>query len=76
MKSHRLTKRDVKEYAQGTLFVLPFLILFSIFVVVPVGVSIVISLTDYDMLQVPNFVGFDIYRSLLLDDDFFLLSIK
>ncbi len=75
-KSYRLTKRDMKEYGEGLIFVAPFLILFSIFVVVPVIVSFFLSLTDYDMLQLPNFVGIDNYRNLMLDDDIFLIAIK
>ncbi len=74
--SYRLKKRDLKEYIQGTLFILPFMLLFAVFVVVPVFVSLYISLTDYDMLQSPNFVGIENYRTLFLDDDIFQLSVK
>lgn len=75
-KSYRLKKRDIKEYAQGTLFILPFMVLFAVFVVIPVFVSLYISFTDYDMLQTPKFVGIDNYRTLFLDDDIFQLSVK
>lgn len=74
--SYRLKKRDLKEYIQGTLFILPFMLLFAVFVVVPVFVSLHISLTDYDMLRSPNFVGIENYRTLFLDDDIFQLSVK
>lgn len=74
--SYRLKKRDLKEYIQGTLFILPFMLLFAVFVVVPVFVSLYISLTDYDMLQSPNFVGIENYRTLFLEDDIFQLSVK
>lgn len=74
--SYRLKKRDLKEYIQGTLFILPFMLLFAVFVVVPVFVSLYISLTDYDMLRSPNFVGIENYRTLFLDDDIFQLSVK
>lgn len=74
--SYRLKKRDLKEYIQGTMFILPFMLLFAVFVVVPVFVSLYISLTDYDMLRSPNFVGIENYRTLFLDDDIFQLSVK
>lgn len=74
--SFKLTKRDLKEYSEGIIFILPFMVLFITFVIVPVLVSLYISLTNYDMLQTPEFIGIENYRTLFLDDDIFMLSIK
>ena len=60
----------------GYLFMLPFLVLFVIFVILPVAVAIRTSFTDYNMLQPAKFVGFNNYKLLLTDDDIFILALK
>lgn len=54
----------------------PFFILFACFTVFPVVFSMVISLTDFNVLQFPDFVGLQNYAKLLLDDDIFLTAVK
>ena len=58
------------------LMMLPFMALFFTFTVLPVMFSTVISLTQYDVLQAPQFLGFDNFRRLFLEDDLFTLSIQ
>lgn len=64
------------ENRLGYFFLLPFLLLFTIFIVIPVVVAIGLSLTNYNMLQPPNFVHINNYKRLLLDDDIFLIALK
>ena len=66
----------LRKNATGYLFLLPFLVLFAIFVIVPVAVAMYYSLTDYNMIQSPRLVGMRNYISLILDDDVFLISLK
>ena len=54
----------------------PFLLLFIIFTVLPVVLSIFLSLTDFNMLQMPHFLGIDNYMRLFLDDEIFILAIQ
>ena len=54
----------------------PFLLLFIIFTVLPVVLSIILSLTDFNMLQMPHFLGIDNYMRLFLDDEIFILAIQ
>lgn len=54
----------------------PFMLLFLIFTVLPVAAAIGLSFTDFNMLQMPNFVGLDNYRTLFLNDDVFIISVK
>ena len=54
----------------------PFVILFSLFTILPVGISIVLSFTDYNVFQTPNFVFLRNYLDLLFSDDEFLIAIK
>lgn len=66
----------IKRNWIGYLFLLPFFVLFSIFVVAPVGYAFVLSFTDYNMLQAPNFVGLNNYKLLFLDDKVFLTAVS
>ena len=54
----------------------PFLLLFIIFTVLPVVLSIFLSLTDFNMLQMPSFLGHRNYMRLFLDDEIFILAIQ
>ena len=58
----------------GYLMVTPYYIVFLIFTVVPVFASLFLSLTQFNMLEPPVFIGVDNYIRLLLDDDIFLLA--
>lgn len=69
-------KRFIKRHWRGYLFLLPFFVLFTIFVVAPVAYAFVLSFTDYNMLQEPNFVGLNNYKLLFLDDKVFLTAVS
>ena len=58
------------------LFLLPYALLFIMFYVAPVVVSIFYSFTYYNILESPRFIGLQNYISLILDDDIFLIGIK
>ena len=54
----------------------PYVIIFALFTIVPVVLSVVISFTDFNMLQWPNFVWLENYITLFFADDTFLLACK
>ncbi len=58
------------------LFVLPFMSLFFIFTVLPVLASMALSLTQFNMLSAPRWIGFDNYVRLFLQDEYFLLAVR
>ncbi|MCR4791273.1 MAG: sugar ABC transporter permease [Lachnospiraceae bacterium] len=58
------------------LFLAPYAIIFTMFFVMPVVISIFFSFTYYNILEAPRFVGLQNYISLFLEDDIFLISIK
>lgn len=68
-------KRFWHKHWMGYLFLSPFVILFSIFVVAPVLYAICLSFTDYNMMQTPKFVGLNNYKLLFLDDEVFLTAL-
>jgi len=58
------------------LMMLPFLVFFFTFTVLPVLTSILLGFTDFNLLQFPNFIGFKNYRKLFLDDSIFITAVK
>lgn len=58
------------------LMVTPFMICFFLFVFLPVVSSILLSFTNFNMLQKPDFIGLQNYINLLLNDEIFLIAIK
>ncbi len=68
-------RRGWRRYGTGTIFVAPFLIFFAVFYVVPVFTSIILSFTNFNMLQKSSFVGLTNYRLLFTDDQVFLTAL-
>ena len=58
------------------LFLAPYAIVFTMFYILPVVISIVFGFTYYNILEAPRFVGLQNYISLFLEDDIFLMAIK
>ncbi|WP_234340314.1 carbohydrate ABC transporter permease [Gorillibacterium timonense] len=54
----------------------PYMILFSIFTVLPVIISIILSFTYFNMLEFPRFIGWQNYTRLFLEDDVFIIALK
>ena len=54
------------------LFLLPYLILFTVFIIIPTGMAIALSFTNYNAVQAPEFVGLTNYINLLTQDTIFL----
>ena len=54
----------------------PFMILFLMFTIIPVALSLVIGLTNFNMIEFPDFVGLQNYATLFLDDELFIGALK
>jgi len=54
----------------------PFILLFLVFTLVPVVISLVLSLTDFNMFQSPNWVGLANYVNLFAFDEVFLIALR
>ena len=54
------------------LFLAPYLILFTVFIIVPIVMAIGLSFTNYNAIQTPAFVGLTNYINLLTQDTIFL----
>jgi ABC-type sugar transport system permease subunit len=73
LKAHPHTLRRAQARA-GAAFVAPAILFLVAFAFLPMLIALVISLTDYNLLNSPNFVGFHNYQALL-DDPRFVTSL-
>ncbi|SDY95220.1 multiple sugar transport system permease protein [Evansella caseinilytica] len=54
----------------------PYFTLFFLFTILPVLISVIISFTYFNMLELPRWVGWHNYARLFLEDDVFLIALK
>ncbi len=67
---------EMKRNKVAYLMVGPFMVLFFIFTILPVGLSMVFSLTDFNMLEMPGWVGLSNFIRLFTQDEIFLNACK
>lgn len=68
--------REIKKNSVAYLFLTPYLILFFVFTILPVLVSVVLSFCYYNMLEFPKFIFLDNYLRMFLEDPDYLLAVK
>jgi multiple sugar transport system permease protein len=66
----------VREAAWGYLFAVPWLVGLLVFVVGPILASLVLSLTKYDVISSPEFIGAQNYVTAVTGDDLFWGSLQ
>ena len=74
MTKAQWTWKEIKRNKVAYFMVAPYMLIFCCFTVLPVLLSIVISFTDFNLLQMPNIVWVDNYIRLFLDDDIFMTA--
>ncbi|MBQ3056177.1 MAG: sugar ABC transporter permease [Clostridia bacterium] len=70
------TWKEMKRNKVAYAMIAPYMLIFTLFTVVPVALSMVISLTNFNLLEIPDVVWLDNYIRLFLDDDIFILACK
>ena len=70
MKAYYSGKRQIREDISGYLFISPWLIGFFAFSIIPIGMSLYFSVTDYDILGSPVFNGLANFRRMGSDVQF------
>ena len=68
--------KEMKRNKVAYFMVAPYMLIFCVFTVLPVVISVFMSFTDFNMLEMPNIVWFKNYISLFFDDDIVLIAIK
>lgn len=76
MTKWQYTWSEMKRTKAGYFMVAPFMLMFTVFTVFPVILSIVLSFTSFNMLEWPKFIWFDNYIRMFLDDDLFITALK
>lgn len=69
-------RREIFIKRQYYYLVAPYVILFFVFTVVPVIMSLVLSFTNFNLLEFPDFVAWENYMRLFIDDENFITAIK
>lgn len=76
MSKLKTLARQVYADRWSYILIAPFMIFFIVFIVIPVVAAIILSFTDFNMLQTPKFVALDNYKTLFLNDDVFIIAMK
>nr|WP_145330734.1 sugar ABC transporter permease [Paenibacillus xylanexedens] len=71
-----LLKRNLYLSRHYYVLMAPFMLIFFMFTVIPVGISLGLSFFHFNMLEFPRFVGWQNYSRLFLNDDVFLIALK
>ena len=74
MSMAQWTWKEMKKNWVAYLMVAPYMIIFTLFTIVPVLLSAVLSFTNFNMLEWPDFVFLNNYITLFFDDDIFLTA--
>ena len=72
----RYTLYRIKRSRSLYLLMAPFFILFAIFTLIPVILSIPLAFTSFDMAQFPQWVGLDNFHALFAEDEVFLKAMR
>jgi len=70
------TWKEMKRNKVAYAMLAPFFLIFFIFTVFPVLFSMFLSMTQFDLLNPPKWLGFENYIRLFLDDDIFITACK
>ena len=68
----RVKKHGPKDQRIAWVFMAPYIILFTLFIIIPVGIAIALSFTNFNTIQTPDLVGFMNYVNLLTRDAIFM----
>ena len=68
--------KQIVRYRQQYIMLIPFFLIFIVFTVWPVIMSVILSFTNYNVFETPKFVGWDNYVNLLVNDDVFVTAFR
>lgn len=72
MQQMKKRRKFNKEDGRAYLMLLPYILLFSTFILVPVLIAVYLSFTYFDVINTPTFTGLLNYISLFTQDEVFL----
>lgn len=75
-KDHQKEHYTKRQILTGYGFLAPFLIMFTVFTVLPIILSIALSFTYFNGFSMPDFMGFSNYIKLFLQDELFMKALS
>ena len=69
-KKNKISRRENNWH--GWVFIAPYALIFSIFILVPVVLAVILSFTNFNAIEFPSWVGFLNYITLLTSDAEFM----
>ena len=69
-KKNKISRRENNWH--GWLFIGPYALIFSIFILIPVILAVILSFTNFNAIEFPSFVGFLNYITILTNDPEFM----
>lgn len=69
-KMNKISRRE--NNWRGWLFIGPYALIFSIFILIPVILAVILSFTNFNAIEFPSFVGFLNYITILTNDAEFM----
>ncbi|MFA7560820.1 MAG: sugar ABC transporter permease [Candidatus Izemoplasmatales bacterium] len=69
-------RKRIKKNRVYYSMIAPFMLVFTVFTILPVLMSFLLSFTSFDMLQAPKVIWLSNYINLFLNDDVFLIALK
>ena len=76
MTKAQWTWKEMKRNKVAYLMIAPYMLIFSLFTLLPVLLSMILSFTDFNMLEMPTRFNLENYIRLFLDDDIFITALK
>lgn len=76
MKTTKHKNGNLNNNKAFVVMVLPFLLLFCVFTIIPIISSIVLSFTDFNLVSINNFTGIDHYIRILFSDKIFTIALR
>ncbi len=70
-KRSRVGRRE-RNNLSGLLFAAPYALIFLVFILIPVALAVVLSFTNFNAIEWPEWVGFLNYITLLTSDEVFM----
>lgn len=77
VKTKRRKKFATKENQNkaGYTFMFPYAFLFCLFIIIPIGMAILLSFTNFNTLEFPDWIGFSNYITLITSDTIFMKKV-
>lgn len=69
-------RSEIHKFWPCYLMIAPYVLLFMLFIILPIIGSLFISFTDFNMVSTPNLVGLNNYLRIILDDEDFLVALR